>query len=97
MKNKIELKKYLFKVLIFSLCLLSLFLIINIYEYQIYTDNFNNKINNIVDTLQNKYPDLTEKEIVEILNSEGNNESKILKKYGISLSNKSIVVENEKT
>ena len=96
MKNKIELKKYLFKVLIFSLCLLSLFLIINIYEYQIYTDNFNNKINNIVDTLQNKYPDLTEKEIVEILNSEGNNESKILKKYGISLSDKSIVVENEK-
>ena len=96
MKNKIELEKYLFKVLILSGCLLSLFLIINIYEYQTYTDNFNSKINNIVDTLQNKYPDLTEKEIVEILNSEGNNESKILKKYGISLSDKSIVVENDK-
>lgn len=96
MKNKIEFKKYLFKVLIVSVCLLLLFLVINIYEYQIYTNNFNSKINNIIDTLQNKYPDLTEKEIVEILNSEGNNKSKILKKYGINLSDKSIVVENEK-
>ncbi len=96
MKNKIELKKCLFKVLIFSICLLLLFLVINIYEYQIYTSNFNNKINNIVDAIERKYPDLTEKEIVEILNSKGSNKSEILKKYGISLRNKSIVLENDK-
>ena len=96
MKNKVELKKYLFKVLFFSICLLALFLIINIYEYQVYTKNFNSKICSIVDTVQNKYPNINEKEIIEILNSEGINESHTLKKYGINLDDKSIVMENEK-
>ena len=96
MKNKVELKKYLFKVLFFSICLLALFLIINIYEYKVYTKNFNSKICSIVDTVQNKYPNINEKEIIEILNSEGINESHTLKKYGINLDDKSIVMENEK-
>ncbi len=96
MKNKIELKKYLLKVLFVSICLLLLFLVINIYEYQEYSKNFNNKISNIVDTLQEKYPNLTEKEIIEILNSEGSGESKTLNKYGMGINNKSIVIENDK-
>ncbi len=96
MKNKVELKKYLYKVLICSLGCLFLFLILNIYEYQTYTKNFNNKITSIVDSLQKKYPELTEQEIITILNSSVNNESSVLKKYGISLENESIIQENEK-
>ncbi len=94
MKNKMAFQKWLFKVIIIFLCFLGLFLIINLYEYRIYTNNFNQKINNIVDTLQNKYPNVSEKEIIEILNSEGNTESKTLKKYGLSLNDKAIVLEN---
>ncbi len=96
MKSKVELKKYLFKILIVSICLIIIFFIINIYEYHVYTKNFNNKINNIVEILQIKYPNLSEKEIIEILNSKDVPNSNTLKKYGIGLINKSIVIENEK-
>ena len=95
MKNKVELKKYLNKVLLISLCIIFLFLVLNIYEYHEYTKNFNNKINNIINVLQNKYPKLSEKEIIEILNNKDNNKSKTLEKYGISLNNKAIVIEND--
>ncbi len=95
MKNKVELKNFLLKILIVSLCLTLVILITNIYEYQVYKKNFNMKINSIVNSLQVKYPNLTEKEIVNILNSKGDVESTVLKKYGINLSNKSIIIEND--
>ena len=96
MKNKVELKNFLLKILIVSLCLTLVILITNIYEYQVYKKNFNMKINSIVNSLQVNYPNLTEKEIVNILNSKGDVESTVLKKYGINLSNKSIIIENDK-
>ncbi len=96
MKNKVELKKFLLKVLVVALVLLVVFLIVNVYEYQRYTKNFNNVINGIVNSLAKEYPNLTEKEIVKILNSKGSNRSFILEKYGISLNNKSVVLENER-
>ena len=95
MKNKVELKKLIYKVLFVSILILFISLIINIYEYNKYTKNFNTKINNIVNVLQNKYPNLKEEEIIDILNSK-TNESIILKKYGITLNNKSIIKENDK-
>ena len=94
MKNKVLLKKYLFKVLMFVVFSLFIFLLINIYEYHVYTKNFNIKINSIVSSLQNEYPKITEKEIIEILNSK-ESESDTLKKYGINLNDKSIVMEND--
>ena len=96
MKNKVELKKFLLKVLGVTLVLLVVFLIVNVYEYQRYTKNFNNVINGIVNSLAKEYPDLTEKEIVKVLNSKGSKRSFILEKYGISLNNKSVVLENER-
>ena len=97
MKNKIKLKKYLTKTIIISIILIIIFLLINIYEYNIYTQNFNTKIIQIINALQEKYPELTENEIVEILNNEENSNNLILKKYSIGINNKSIVKENEKT
>ncbi len=85
MKNKVELKKCLFKALEASICLLVIFLIINIYEYHEYKKNFNKQIFAIVDKLQDEYPNLTEEEIVQILNSNGKDESSTLKKYSINL------------
>ncbi len=96
MKNKINLKKCLEIVLITSLCFIILFVVLNIYEYQVYTKNFNNKINNIVDVLEREYPNLEEKEIIEILNSSNDYQTNNLKKYGLNITNKSIVKENTK-
>ena len=72
MKNKIELKKYLKITFFVSLCLLFLFLLINIYEYNTYTTNFNNKIVQIVSALVEEYPNLSETEILDILNNSKN-------------------------
>lgn len=96
MKNKIKLKKYLIKTMIISLCLLFLFLIINIYEYHTYTKNFNNKIGAIISVLQKEYPKLTENEIIKILNNDENNSTELLEKYGIDMNNNSIIQSNDK-
>ena len=96
MKNKIKLKKYLIQTMIFSLCLLFLFLIINVYEYHTYTKNFNNKIGAIISVLHKEYPNLKENEIIKILNNDENNSTELLEKYGIDMNNNSIIQSNDK-
>jgi len=96
MKNKIKLKKYLIKTAIVSLCLLFLFLIINVYEYHTYTKNFNNKIGAIISILQKEYPELNEEKIIKVLNNDENNSTELLKKYGIDMNNNSIIQSNDK-
>ena len=47
------------------------------YEYIV-----NSAISNIVDTVIEKYPDVTEEEILNILKNSDNSQTNILKKYG---------------
>lgn len=96
MKNKVELKKYLKITLFISICLLIFLLIINIYEYNVYTSNFNEKINQIIGVLNEKYPLLTETEIIEILNNDNVRCSNILNKYGIDIQKQSVLEKNDK-
>ncbi len=96
MKNKIELKKFIIKISWVSLLILLMFILINNYQYQKYTENFNNKVSNIVEIIESKYPLLDEKEIIDILNSKSNTKNNILDKYTLSLNNKSIIMENDK-
>ena len=95
MKNKVELKKYLFIIGLTSLCSLFLFLIINYYEYHTYQSNFNRKINAIITILKEKYPLLTDNEIIEILNNKEENQSIIFAKYGIDINDESIIIAND--
>ena len=96
MKNKIELKKYIIKILLVTLCSSFLFILINIYEYHIYTVNFNNKISQIVSKLQEKYPSVSNTEIMEILNRDTNTKTEIFDKYGIDINDNSILIQNDK-
>ena len=95
MKNKIKLKKLLIKLSIVSIFFIILLLIINLHEYNIYKNNYNNKLYSIIDTLYEKYPNISLNEIANILNSKENNKD-ILKKYGI-FSDDSIIIENNNT
>ena len=95
MKNKIRLKKYIISTLIVSICLLALFLGLNIYEYHVYTNNYNNKIGAIIHIIKDKYPEITDEEIFTILNSD-ELDSKDLIKYGIDIDNQSILIKNDK-
>ncbi len=97
MENKVKLKKYLIDTFIISMCLLVIFLIINIYEYNIYNKNFNNMISAIIVKLKEEYPSISEEEIMEIINSNYITENNILEKYGIDISKDAIIQENEKS
>lgn len=97
MKNKIRLKQYFLSTFIVSICLFVLFLALNIYEYHIYTNNFNNKISAIINVLKDNYPELTDKEIIKILNSDELDSKDFFIKYGINIDNQSILLNNEKS
>lgn len=97
MKNKLRLKQYITSTLIVFICLFVMFLILNIYEYKTYTKNFNNKISAIITLVKDKYPEITDKEIIEIINSNKQSDDSFLRKYGIDIDNKAVLLENDKS
>ncbi|MDD6224130.1 MAG: HAMP domain-containing sensor histidine kinase [bacterium] len=94
MKNKTKLKRFLLLTFIVSTILLFFSLIINIYEYRTYTKNTNIKIATIISNLEEKYPNLSENEIMNIFENKDTN-ADILKKYSIDFNKNSIILENE--
>ena len=66
MKNKINFKKYLITTFIISIILGIIFVYLNIYEYNVYKQNFNNKVALIISKVKDKYPDINNNDIVEI-------------------------------
>ena len=97
MKNKLRLKQYIISTLIVFICLFVMFLILNIYEYKTYTKNFNNKISAIITLVKDKYPEITNKEIIEIINSNKQSDDSFFLKYGIDIDNKAVLLENDKS
>lgn len=81
MKNK-TIKKYILSLIILLIFNVSLIFILNRYEYKMYAKNYNDKINSIISNIKNKYPDIEESDIIEIINNEEDSED-ILSKYGI--------------
>lgn len=96
MKNKVKLKKLLMKIIIFSIIFISLSSLINIYQYQEYTRNFNIKLNNIVNTIKEKYPNVSNNDIMDIVNSTNDN-GDIFSRYNININKDSIIIENNKS
>lgn len=95
MKNKIKLKKFLFVVTLFSICLIVLFLAINIYQQHIFTKNYNRKIVQIISQFKEEYPDLDENKLMSIINSD-KVELSLFKKYSINIDEDSLILENNK-
>lgn len=89
MKNKIKLKKMLLSLTIFASFLVLVFIIINIYEYHTYNRNFNKKVSAIINKIEEKYPNITEEEIIDVITSENDN-AKFFEKYSIDI-NKDII------
>ena len=94
MENKIDLKKAIVLGLIVCLVVSAVFLFINYKEYRKYTEVFNLKLNEMVGSIKESYPDASVSEIIEILNKsiKADNE---LKEYGIDLSKDSMIAEND--
>lgn len=95
MKNREYLKKYLIQILIVVIVFLISFIFISKLEYNEYKKNFNYKINDIFLFLQEKYPDITKEDLIEILNSD-NYKTNILEEYGYDVEIDSLLVQNDK-
>ncbi len=89
MKNKYV------KITFILLIIIITFSTINIIEYKIYTKNYNDKINEIINKIETEYPLITTNEIIEILTSENNQKIDILSKYGIFSTDSAILKNDE--
>lgn len=96
MKNKMKLKRTLVYILCVAIISIIVTLCICYYQYRAYTNNFNNKITQVINSLIKKYPDVSENEIIEILNSENNTDVSLFNKYGIDLKKDSILIINDR-
>ena len=96
MKNKIELRKTLICILCVIILAVALFGAIYVYQYKVYTNNFNNKIAMIITKLTEEYPNLSESELFEIINNQGNINEELFDAYGIDLNKDAVVIENER-
>lgn len=93
MKNK-TIKKYILSLIILLIFNVSLIFILNRYEYKMYAKNYNDKINSIISNIKNKYPNIEESDIIEIINNEEDSED-ILSNYGIDSITKNDKVNNK--
>lgn len=96
MKNKIEFKKTMLLSCIVIIVVSAIFQFYLLYQYKVYTGNFNKKIGMIVTNVQNQYPNIDKNELIQILNNQEDVETGLLKQYGINLENDSIIIQNDK-
>lgn len=96
MKNKVELKKTLYCALCVIFVAIIIFGIFYMYQYKKYTKDFNNKIAILVTKIVETYPNITQNEIIEILNNKANINNKLFSSYGIDLEKDAIIIENDK-
>ena len=87
-------KKKIISLLISIIFIILIFISLNKLEYNFYRKEFNNKINNIVNEVVDKYPDVNKEDVINILNSDNDNED-ILNEYGIYLEKDNILKKNE--
>ena len=95
LENKVHLKKFLLTSMIPIIVFLILGNIFFFYQYQSYTQNYNDKIASLVNLLEKEYPDIDRNELISILNSNDKVSEDIFSRYGIDIQNESIIVEND--
>ena len=97
MKKKINFHKIIIISIILIIVNICIFTYFHFLEYRSFTNNFNNKISAILATCQEKYPDVSKEEIIEILNNDNSKEiNDFFEKYGIEIENEAIILENDK-
>ncbi len=95
LENKVHLKKFLLTSMIPIIVFLIIGNIFFFYQYQSYTQNYNDKIASLVNLLEKEYPDIDRNELISILNSDDKVSEDIFSRYGIDIQNESIIVEND--
>ena len=97
MKNKENLKKYLIITLIIFIAFLTIFITLNVIQYNTFNKNNNIAINQIINNIKNSYPEADLNEIIQILSNENIKEEDILKEYGININKDAFIMINQKS
>lgn len=97
MKNKIELKKCLLRICAVILIFLVLAAVLHKWEYQQYNRNYNQKLNQVLSEVKTQYPEVSEAELMKILNSsqEQSANTDLVQKYGIDLKKDTLILAND--
>lgn len=91
MKNK-----YLILILtIVSLVFCGVFLTVTSHYINEYDYNFNIQISNLIYEIKKEYPEIDEKRLIEVLNTEEVMDNKLLRDYGIDINTESISKSNQ--
>ena len=94
-RNKFELKNYIKISILISLIFIAVSLLFSYNEYRTYNRNYNNKLNLMLDKIQEQYPDTDENDLIRILNSKDTPAADHLNKYGIDIVSDAAVSEND--
>ena len=97
MKNRENLKKYLIITLIIFIAFLTIFITLNVIQYNTFNKNNNIAINHIINNIKNNYPEADVNEIIQILSNENIKEEDILKEYGININKDAFIMINQKS
>lgn len=87
-----------FYILIMAISLIFIFLIygVNTSYINSYNVNHNQMINSLVSKIQEKYPDVSDKEIMDIVNERSHETSELLDSYGLNALENPISIKNAK-
>lgn len=89
----INFKKLLRISILLVVILILVMVVINTIEYRTYTKNYNHQLNNIANSLKEKYPTLSNNEILSIIQSK-DSEDNFFKHYSYDIDNTSIIKDN---
>ena len=95
MQNKIGLKKMLIISIIIIIAFITLLGILYQIQYRAYTIQFNERLNCIVAELQEKYPNISQDDIIQIFNSTEKEENDFFREYGINLKEDALLLKND--
>lgn len=96
MENRTYFKKYLSLIVIFGIVFSLGILLLSHLEYEHDKVVFNKKINAIISEVKNKYTDISDEEILEILSAK-NGKTEALKKYGYDLERDDFIKKNSQS
>lgn len=94
MRNKEYFKKKLFEFLIVAGVFILVWFVLDGVEYCKYKVNFNYRINAILKVVEDKYPDVSREELLDILRVKYEN-GNVLREYGYDLENDSFIYQND--
>lgn len=74
---------------------LAAFALLGLYQYRMYTRQYNQKLAAVFSEILREYPAVSESELASILNQSGPADGDFLRKYGIDMQKDSLILENE--